>query len=331
MARPLKSKIAVFIGLTFALSAPFYFLIHKAGAAHAYSAWLMWTPGIAALLTQLIHERSLSGLGWRIARFRCFAAAYLIPLGYVSVVYGLVWLTAAGAFKPGGFLEAMGGDLPFRLGSETWQTAAGIGYVITHGVLTTCWATLGGELGWRGLLVPELAKRHAFAMTALISGALWAAWHFPVLLFADYHNPGAPPWFGLVCFTIVVLGVSFAFAWLRLRSGSVWVPVLLQASHNVFIQDVFTPMTGPNAITPYVIDEFGIGLALAGVLVAWLFWRRRSAMDDNLNGKQFGWSSQPNRNPTCAPIVGPNLPPMCGSFSMWLLHFRQLSVVNILI
>jgi len=27
-----------------------------------------------------------------------------------------------------------------------------------------------------------------------------------------------------------------------------------------------------------VIDEFGIGLALAGLLVGWLFWRRRAAL-----------------------------------------------------
>ena len=239
----------------------------------------MWIPGIAALLTQLIHERSLSGLGWRVARLRFFAAAYMLPIGYVSLVYALVWLTGIGVFRPDGFLETMGGDLPFSLGSATWQTAAGIGYVITFGVLTTCWATLGEELGWRGLLVPELAKRYSFAMTALISGGLWAVWHFPVLLFADYHNPGAPLWFGLICFTILVLGVSFAFAWLRLKSGSVWVAVILHASHNIFIQAVFTPMTGSNAITPYVIDEFGIGLALVGVLVASLFWRKRIALN----------------------------------------------------
>jgi membrane protease YdiL (CAAX protease family) len=100
-------------------------------------------------------------------------------------------------------------------------------------VLTTAWATLGEELGWRGLLVPELARRFSFTATALISGVAWAAWHVPVMVLADYHNPGAPLWFGLVCFAVLVIGISFAFAWLRLKSGSVWPTVLLHASHNV--------------------------------------------------------------------------------------------------
>jgi len=160
-------KLTTFLILTFALSTPFYYLVYKAGAAHAYSAWLMWTPGIAALLTQLVHEGSFGGLGWGIAGPKFFAAAYVIPVAYVTVVSGLVWLTGLGGFKPGGFLELLGGDPPFRLGSTAAQTIAGIGFVMTYGVLRTCWATLGEELGWRGLL------------------------------FADYHEPCAPLWFGL--------------------------------------------------------------------------------------------------------------------------------------
>ena len=34
------------------------------------------------------------------------------------------------------------------------------------------------------------------------------------------------------CFTVMVLGISFLFAWMRLKSGSVWTGVFLHASHN---------------------------------------------------------------------------------------------------
>jgi hypothetical protein len=44
------------------------------------------------------------------------------------------------------------------------------------------------------------------------------------------------------------------------------------------IQAIFTPLTGATARTPYVIDEFGVGLALAGVLLGYLFWRGRAAL-----------------------------------------------------
>lgn len=274
--RLFSAKLTTFVILTFLLSTPFYYLIHKAGTAHSYSSWLMWTPGISALLTQLIHEKRISGLGWKIARPRFFVAAYLIPFSYVIVVYSAIWLSGLGAFNPSGFLTVIGGDLPFQYRTPITQMIAGVGYVISYVVLTTCWATLGEEIGWRGLLVPELAKRYSFAATSLISGGLWAAWHFPVLLFADYHNPGAPLWFGLFCFTTLVLGISFVFAWLRLKSGSLWVAVLLHASHNIFIQAIFTPMTEGNAVTPFLIDEFGAGLAIAGVILGITFWRKRA-------------------------------------------------------
>ncbi|MBE0688464.1 MAG: CPBP family intramembrane metalloprotease, partial [Anaerolineaceae bacterium] len=77
-----------------------------------------------------------------------------------------------------------------------------------------------------------------------------------------------------VMFTIMVLGISFAFAWLRLKSGSLWTAAILHASHNLFIQAIFTPLTLQKKITPYIIDEFGVGLAIAGMLVALLFIRK---------------------------------------------------------
>jgi membrane protease YdiL (CAAX protease family) len=137
---------------------------------------------------------------------------------------------------------------------------------------------LGEEIGWRGLLVPELAKRFSFTATALISGAVWAIWHSPAIFFADYHTAGASPWFGLVCFTIMVMGTSFAYAWLRLKSGSLWPAVLLHASQNLFIRTIFTPLTGATRFTPYVIGEFGLGLALVALPVAYLFWRKRGTL-----------------------------------------------------
>ena len=77
----------------------------------------------------------------------------------------------------------------------------------------------------------------------------------------------------------MVMASSFAFAWLRLRSGSLWPAAILHASHNLFIQAWLTPITGPHGrITPYAIDEFGFMLPLACIVVAVVFWRRRGEL-----------------------------------------------------
>jgi uncharacterized protein len=109
----------------------------------------------------------------------------------------------------------------------------------------------------------------------LISGVIWSVWHYPLLLFGDY-NSGAPPWYSLACFTVMVIGISFVFAWMRLKSGSLWTATFLHASHNLFIQRVLTPLTTDTGKTKYVIDEFGAALAISALIVAAIFWQKRS-------------------------------------------------------
>ena len=141
-------------------------------------------------------------------------------------------------------------------------------------MIRSCSSALGEEIGWRGFLVPQLAQRYSFTVTALISGAVWSLWHYPVLIFADY-NAGTPTWYGLTCFTVMVVSISFVFAWLRLKSGSLWTGVLLHASHNLFIQGFFDPLTTNAGRTRYIIGEFGAGLALVSIVFAIYFWTRR--------------------------------------------------------
>ena len=122
--------------------------------------------------------------------------------------------------------------------------------------------------------MPELARRTSFTVTALVSGCIWALWHYPILIFGDY-NAGTPTWYGLTCFTVMVVASSFIFAWMRLKSGSLWTGVLLHGSHNIFIQAFFTPLTTNTGRTRYIIDEFGAGLAIVAILFGAYFWVRR--------------------------------------------------------
>jgi membrane protease YdiL (CAAX protease family) len=272
-------KILLFLVLTFALSSIFYYLIISTRSIQSYSLGLMWCPGVAAMITQLIFQHNLRGLGWKPGKFKYLLASYGLPLAYVLVVYAIVWLTGLGAFSPDQLVTQMAAQYHIQVHSPL-QFVLVYGIIIaTFGLVIGGLSALGEEIGWRGLLVPELAKKYSFTSTALISGGIWALWHYPVILFANYNNSSAPAWFGLVCFTVMAVGISFPFAWLRLKSGSLWTAVILHAAHNVFIQAFFTPLTGPTRWSAYFIDEFGIGLALVAVGVAYLFWRRRKEIN----------------------------------------------------
>ncbi len=61
--------IGIFLSITFALSAIFYFLIiysgKLGGGVGQYVMGLMWCPGISALITMKILKRNISDLGWK--------------------------------------------------------------------------------------------------------------------------------------------------------------------------------------------------------------------------------------------------------------------------
>ena len=231
-------------------------------------------------------RRSLVSLGWRLGRPRYLLASYLIPLGYAAIVYGAVWALHLGGFDPA-FQQVAEKMFHGRLSSGSALVASLVA-LATVGVLSSCVSALGEEIGWRGFLVPQLASMTSFTRTALISGVIWAAWHMPILLFADYNAGTTPRWYSMICFAVLVMSISFLFAWMRLKSGSLWTGVILHASHNLFIQAIFDRAMLDTGKTLYFTTEFGCGLALAGIGVAFYFWTRRGEVEVSQTGKRVG-------------------------------------------
>jgi membrane protease YdiL (CAAX protease family) len=261
-AHPTRAPLTMFLGLTLALSAVFWWLIITAGSLGAHGGWyvfaLMWCPGVSALLTRLAFQRDLRGQGWRWPGTRWAALGYLLPVAYAAVAYGAVWLTGLGGVDLARFRT---GALPF----------------VVLGSIHSLLSATGEELGWRGFLVPTLARTMSFGQTALLSGAIWAAWHVPLILFADY-NAGTPAWFSVPCFAVMVVAIAVVMAWLRLRTGSVWPAAIMHASHNLSVQGFFDRVTVDTGPTRWLTSEFGAALAVAIGAAAWIFWRARDAL-----------------------------------------------------
>jgi len=275
--------LATFLVLTVALSALFYAPIiatgNVAGGSMLYVGGLMWSPGIAAILTTLIHRGDFAAFGWRWGGWRWNLRAYLIPLGYAAVAYTAVWLTGLGRFAPAENVAKIAAMLGWTATAPVLVILGYVALAATAGLIRGVAFALGEEIGWRGFLAPRLMARFGFVGGTVITALIWASWHFPLLLFADY-NGGTPWWYGLTFFTLLVLGSSFALSWIRLRSNSVWPCAMLHASHNLFIQAVFNPLTGSTGeITAYAIGEFGFAVAITLGVVAIYCIRHRPATD----------------------------------------------------
>ena len=205
-----KSKILreifVFLVLTIVLSSLAYIPIIQGGTSNGVqSKWtvlLMLAPGLAAVITYLVFERSLRPIGWRPGKIQYLLLGLVIPIIYCFIAYGLVWMTGRGKYN-GRF------PLNFPIFLVT---------LLFNGTLS---AVLE-EVAWRGFLVPKMMELTSFTKTTLITGLIWAVWHYPLIIFSNVRLGDTPLPYSLVCFTIFAVGMSFATGWLRLKSGSVW-------------------------------------------------------------------------------------------------------------
>lgn len=276
-ARTPRVQAATYVLLVFLFSSAFYFLMFRAHTLAAggglYVTGIMWCPALAAFATLRLNGRSLSELGWRWPSSKYAAMSWYLPLLYGAIAYAIVWISGMGGFPNHQFMQG----LVARMGLRISPTASTVVYVLlvgTLGLVGSLSRALGEEIGWRGFLVPELAKTTGFTTTAFISGIVWAVWHYPGLIWLDY-NSGTPSWYGVSCFTVMVVAIAVVFAWIRLKSGSLWTGAILHASHNLYVQAIFTPLTQDRGKTAWFIDEFGAVLPLVAVVFAVYFWTRR--------------------------------------------------------
>jgi len=278
MAQPARSRIQVltYLVLVFLFSSIFYFLILRAGGLRSgggvYVLCLMWCPALAGMATLRLNGRSLSDLGWKWkANFQFWS--WLIPILYAVIAYVIIWATGLGGFGNPQYLSGVAARSHFN-GPHWLALLLGFMLIAAYGLIGSLSSALGEEIGWRGFLVPELSRTFSFTATSIISGLVWSVWHYPILIYGGYNN-GTPTWYDLTCFTVMVVAMSFVFAWMRLKSGSLWTGAMLHASHNLYIQAILTPITIDTGKTKWYIDEFGCVVPLVAIVFAIYFWSKR--------------------------------------------------------
>ncbi len=255
-------ELSTFLVLTAIFSSIAYIPIVKAGTVSGQQSeltgFLMLAPGLAAVITYLAFERSLRPVGWKPGPISSLVLGLVIPPLYCLIAYGLVWLLGAGRFN-----GQFPGNFPVLLPT-----------LLVGGTLSA----LLEEVAWRGFLVPVMMRLTNFTRTALITGLIWAIWHYPLIIYSDVRLGETPLIYSMACFTVFVMGMSFAAAWLRVRSGSVWPAALLHGSHNVFMLHVFNVLTTDTGKTWLLLGEYGAVTAALGLLLGIVFWSLRSKL-----------------------------------------------------
>ena len=244
------------------------------GARNSIAAVLpmMYTPGISAILTALIFRDKIGNFGWKFGKARFLGYSYLLPIVVSLLGYGLVWISKFSDFSTEQVInykwaKMLGFDLPapFIVGLLAKMIFASLIAIVF---------VFGEEVGWSGFLTPKLRKLFSIPVTSFLGGVYWAVWHFPAII-GGFYGTGAPLWVALPGFTLVLVGASFLRTVLIEKSKSLWVGVILHASHNVILMGMFLEMTVDKGYVNvnYLVSETGVFLGFVYILVAIVFWK----------------------------------------------------------
>ena len=144
---------------------------------------------MSALITRLIFQRNVRGEGMALGRGPRWAAlAYLLP-----VVYATARTAWCGSPDLAGSISSLQDRRRDVLRPRHRSRAC-------YRRLVRSWD--GGASSFR-----RSRETMSFGRTAIVSGAIWAAWHVPLIVFADY-NGGTPTWYSVLCFAIMVVAIG---------------------------------------------------------------------------------------------------------------------------
>ncbi|MEM1396693.1 MAG: CPBP family intramembrane glutamic endopeptidase, partial [Pseudomonadota bacterium] len=219
---------------------------------------VMWSPGLAAMLTCVLLGKPIASLPWRWGKWGWHWFAWGLPILYGLAIYLPVWAIGLGGSGFGNS-DTIAEWTRQLLGDKEPSSVAATVYLpilATVGMVSAASRALGEEIGWRGLLIWELRKVMPFWAVGLVSGTIWAVWHWPAILFTDYNAGMGSFFLQVLIFTMAILPQGVVYAFITFKSNSLWPAVILHASHNLFIQRVFTPLTARGPETHIYIDEF---------------------------------------------------------------------------
>ncbi|WP_255171526.1 CPBP family intramembrane glutamic endopeptidase [Natrononativus amylolyticus] len=237
----------------------------------------MWAPAISAILVQLWYEEPIrEGGGLAVGRLRWVAIAWLAPLALVGATI------AVGAALPGvsfstdytaffleqGLTQEQADESLAEL--EALPVPPVVVFVamgLATGLTINALAAFGEELGWRGVLLTELAPL-GFWKVSLITGLAWGLWHAPIIL--QGHNFPEAPVVGVAMMTVATIVLSPVYTYLTVRAETVLAATFLHGTYNALggLALIYLSGAGNLVIAPVgVAGIVGALLVVGGCLV----------------------------------------------------------------
>ena len=131
---------------------------------------------------------------------------------------------------------------------------------------------LGEEIGWRGFLFPRLAVLLPRKRAALVTGAIHAAFHLPLLLLTTVYQSAGNRLVVVPMVMVTITAAGVIYAWIS-DLGGIWPVSVMHNAFNTFMETAAgLSIAGSAATMAYVTTETGvftllIALGLAATLL----------------------------------------------------------------
>lgn len=272
MHKQVRNTILLFLGILTLLSAICYYAILKLNPTSIYVGALMMCPALSAFITLKLMKRPISSIPWSLKCLKNLRLSYLVPLAYITISYVLIWVFGFGDILNQETITEWSQELGMEGFSSTVVLLTMIVLLSVVGVVKNIGSTLGEEIGWRGFFIYELRKVFSFGTVSIISGLIWAIWHWPIIILI-YKGSGSLL-LHITAFTVLIVAISVILAYYTFKSNSLWPAALFHSVHNIYIQKIFTPLTITNDSSTFWIDEYGLMLPIITIIFAIYFWRK---------------------------------------------------------
>jgi membrane protease YdiL (CAAX protease family) len=241
---------------------------------------LMFAPTVANIGTRLITREGWSNTllrpnlrrGWPI-----YLAAVFLPILATIVGGAIYYLLFPSRFDPSMTYARDQLPTPIAGFTDPWTD------IITQAAYTllivpsSLHLMFGEEFGWRAYLLPKLMPLGPRKAVVLV-GVIWGVWHWPAILMGFNYGLGywGAPVVGPLLFVLLLIFESAFYAWVTLRSGSVWPAAVLHRASNASNELVWlfkavrtNPLIGPEV-------QGVIGMLGYAVLAMLIFFSRRA-------------------------------------------------------
>ena len=251
-----KKKVIKFTVITFAIAWTIQIIAsiiarNVEGLAGTYIfQGSMMVVMFAPLIASIIAKTGVKSIGWKPrlnGNVKWLFFAIFMPLLFTALGAAFFFLFRPDLFSLDGSymlktVESLGMD-PVEYEESLKQSGLSLQMLslisvvqcVTYAPFINMFLAIGEEAGWRGFLYPELNKKFSRAVTWVIGGAIWAAFHFPAMLIAGYEYGtdyiGAPV-LGLVAFTITCITWGMFHEVIYSKTKCIWFAALLHGAIN---------------------------------------------------------------------------------------------------